>query len=137
MPKIYSYKKITDAWTTNTLVEPDYELSETEERITELCTVDSLTYVSVPDSVQLPTQPDCIDLQEVVITDDFKAQIKAASPHVRLINQRVEVMIRERYSTGDEFKMLRLAPSDESAVYNDYVEECRAWGKGEKAKIGL
>jgi len=137
MARIYSYQKIIDEYTTYTIVEPDYELLETEDRITELCTIDGLTYASVPDSMQLPTQPECIDLQEVMVTDELKAKIKAASPHVRLINQRVEAMVRERYSTGDEFKMLRLAPSDESAAYNEYAEECRAWGRGEKTKLGL
>lgn len=137
MARIYSYQKIIDEYTTYTIVEPDYELLETEDKIITLCTIDDITYVSVPDSMQLPTQPECIDLQEVMVTDELKAEIKAASPHVRLINQRVDAMIRERYSIGDEFKMLRLAPSDESTVYNDYIEDCRAWGHDEKAKLGL
>jgi hypothetical protein len=37
----------------------------------------------------------------------------------------------------DEIKLLRIGLSEESIAYNDYVEECRAWGRGEKAKLGL
>ena len=135
MPKILAYKKITTRITTYTLVEPDTQ--DETQRITELCTIDSVTYVSIPDGVVLPDQPECLDITEATLTDELKAAIKVASPHVQLIDQRVSDMIRKQYSVNDEFKMLRLAPSEESALYNDYVEECRAWGRLEKGKLGL
>lgn len=137
MAKILSYRKVTDEYTTYTLREPDY--GEEDDHITELCTINGVTYVSVPDGMELPEQPEQIaeTLQEVELTDDLRKQIKKASPHIRLINQRVVEMIRDRYSVDDELKMLRLAPSDESTAYNDYVEECRAWGRQEKEKLGL
>ena len=50
MPIIYKYQKISDAYTTYLLAEPDYELLGLEDRITELCTIDGVTYVSVPDA---------------------------------------------------------------------------------------
>ena len=137
MTKIYKYQKVQDAYTTHCLVEPDYNLLETEDRITELCTIDGITYVSVPDSITLPEQPEQITVEEVVLTDKLKEAIKAESPHVQLINERVVVRIREIYSPNDEIKMIRLSPSEESTAYNDYVEECRAWGRGEKEKLGL
>ena len=34
-------------------------------------------------------------------------------------------------------KMLRVGPTPETEAYNDYVEACRAWGRAEKAKLGL
>ncbi len=43
--------------------------------------------------------------------------------------------IRTKYSAEDEIKLLRLAPSDETTEWNNYVEECRAWGKEQKAAI--
>ena len=49
------------------------------------------------------------------------------------INQMVVEMIRERYSVDDELGILRTAPSEEATQYNAWVEECRAWGRGEKA----
>ena len=137
MVKIYKYQKITDNYTTYCLVEPDYNLLETEDRITELCTIDGITYVSVPDSITLPEQPEQITVEEVVLTDELKAAIKSESPHVQLINERVVAKIREIYSLNDEIKMIRLSPSEESTAYNDYVEECRDWGRAAKANLGL
>ncbi len=137
MAKIYKYQKVQDAYTTYCLVEPDYNLLETEDRITELCTIDGITYVSVPDSIILPAQPEQITVEEVVLTDELKAAIKSASPHVQLINDRVVSKIREVYSLNDEIKMIRLSPSEESTAYNEYVESCRDWGRVAKANLGL
>ena len=137
MTKIYKYQKVQDAYTTHCLVEPDYNLLETEDRITELCTIDGITYVSVPDSIILPAQPEQITVEEVELTDELKESIKSASPHVQLINDRVVSKIREVYSLNDEIKMIRLSPSEESAAYNEYVESCREWGRVAKANLGL
>ena len=137
MTKIYKYQKIVDDYTTHCLVEPDYNLLEAEDRITELCTIDGITYVSVPDSITLPEQPEQITVEEVELTEELKESIKSASPHVQLINERVVAKIRERYSLNDEIKLLRIGLSEESTAYNDYVEECRAWGRAAKARLGL
>ena len=137
MTKIYKYQKVQDAFTTYCLVEPDYNLLETENRITELCTIDGVTYVSVPDGITLPAQPEQITVEEVTITDELKAAIRVASPHVQLIDERVVMTIRERYSVNDEIKLLRLGASDDFTAYNDYVETCRAWGTAAKARLGV
>ena len=137
MTKIYKYQKVTDEYTTYCLVEPDYNLLETEDRITELCTIDGVTYVSVPDSITLPEQPEQITVEEVELTDELKESIKSASPHVQLINDRVVSKIREVYSLNDEIKMIRLSPSAESTAYDEYVEACRDWGRVAKANLGL
>jgi len=50
MPKVYTYRKIIDKFTTNTLFEPHSD-DEDSARITELCAVDGLTYVFVPDGI--------------------------------------------------------------------------------------
>ena len=68
---------------------------------------------------------------------EIKTQIKAVCPAVATINTQVVVRIREKYSVDDEIKMLRLAPSQETTEWNDYVEDCRQWGRAEKAKLGL
>ena len=52
------------------------------------------------------------------------------------INRRVVELIRTRYSLEDEIGLLRTGPSDEAAAYDAWVEECRAWGRGEKEKLG-
>ena len=137
MTKIYKYQKVQDAFTTYCLVEPDYNLLETENRITELCTIDGVTYISVPDGITLPEQPEQITVEEVALTDELKAAIRAASPHVQLIDERVVMKIREKYSVNDEIKLIRLGASDDFTAYNDYVETCRAWGAAAKARLGV
>jgi len=110
-------------------------------RITELCVLDGWTYVSVPEAIALPPQPDNIaaTLALVDLTDDpdLKEAILSASPNCQSIRGRVVDKIRERYSINDEIKMLRIGPSPETEAYNDYVEACRAWGRSEKEKLGL
>ena len=137
MPVIYKYQKISDAYTTYILAEPDYELLGLEDRITELCTIDGVTYVSVPDSITLPEQPEQITVEEVALTDELKAAIRLASPHVQLIDERVVMKIREKYSVNDEIKLIRLGASDDFTAYNDYIETCRAWGAAAKARLGV
>lgn len=134
MAKLYKYRKITDSITTYSLVEPDYG-REGEERITELCTIEGDTFVSVPDGITLSPQPEQIKVEAVELTEELDAAIRAASPHVALINERVVERIRERYSVNDEIKMLRIGPSPETEAYNDHVERCRAWGRGEKERL--
>ena len=137
MPTIYKYLKISDAYTTYLLAEPDYELLGLEDRITELCTIDGVTYISVPDGITLPEQPEQITVEEVALTDELKAAIRLASPHVQLIDERVVMKIREKYSVNDEIKLLRLGASDDFTAYNDYIETCRAWGAAAKARLGV
>jgi hypothetical protein len=139
MPKIFRYLKSTDKFTTHTFVEPDY--SENEERITELCTIDGLTYISIPDSVKTSKQPKNVEetLEEVVLSDEVKDKIKKASPHIQLIYQRVRDKIAEKYSVTDELKALRERDKDviKFNEYNSYVEECCAWGNAKKVKLGI
>lgn len=58
------------------------------------------------------------------------------------IDRQVVAKIRERYpDENEEFKMLRLGilnpQNEEFIAYNQYVEECRAWGREQKQKYGL
>lgn len=98
-----------------------------------------MTYVAVPDDAELPAQAEQIagSVAAVTLDDDLRSAIKAASPHCRLINERVGEMIRARYSPEDEIKCLRIAPSAETLAWNDYVESCRTWGKEQRAALGL
>ena len=137
MPKIMSYKKIVDQHTVHTLFEPDYQNSS--ERITELCNIDGLTYVAIPDGVKLPNQPAQIQqsLVEIKLTPELRRQIKSKSEHVSLIRKRVVEHIREKYSINDELKMLRIAPTLKSSEFFDYCEQCVIWGREAKARLGL
>lgn len=137
MAKIYRYRKVTDEFTTHFLRGPDSTAAKEGDQIAELCTIDGITYVSVPDTVVLPEQPKEISVEEVVLTEELGVAIKAASPHVALVNARVVAKIREKYSVDDEFKMIRIGPSIETEAYNDHVEACRAWGRTEKTRLGM
>ncbi len=125
---IYKYKKVRDEYTTHTLREPE------EGRIIELCTLDGWTYVSA--SGELPEQSEIIaeTLAVVELTPELKAAIVGASPNCQTIKAKVVEKIRERYSLDDELKALRLG-GEEFDAYNDYVEECREWGRGRMGKL--
>lgn len=140
MPSIVSYRKHISPEITRTLRLP--EDPETGQVVgTELATLaDGLTYVSLPDGAVLPiAQPSEISasIAPVVLTAALRDAIKRASPHVRLINQRIRDRIAEQYSVYDEIQMLRTAPSAEAVAYNAHVEACRDWGRAERAALGL
>lgn len=134
-----AYRRVVDAVTTHYLRLP--EAAQGQPSGQELCTLaDGRTVVALFDGHALPIeQPAAISasIETLKLTDALRAEIKAASPHVRLINQRVQSAIAERYSTADEIKLIRTSPSPEALAYSAYVEECRAWGRIEKAKLGL
>jgi hypothetical protein len=140
MAKIYRYRKESDDYTTYNAQGSD---------VVELCTLeDGYTYISGPDD--LPPQPNQITVEPVTITPELREQIKASSPHCRLINQRMQEQIRAKYSAEDEMYLTRIAvgvlqgayvfepgESDLVTEYQTFVEDVRAWGRVERAKIGL
>lgn len=140
MPTIVAYQKYIDTEITRELRLPVD--GQHQSLGTELATLsDGATYVCLPGGATLPAdQPAEIAasiVNGVTLTAAQIADIKAASPHVRLINQRVAAMIAAEYSMADEIKLLRTAPSPEFEAYNAHAESCRAWGRVEKAKLGL
>ena len=135
MTYIVSYQKFIDSDRT---VEIRLPGGENNQRIgTELATIGGVTYVSLPEGAVLPAQPEEITVTPIVLTPELKASISDASPHVRLIRQLVAEKIAERYSMGDEIKLIRTAPSAEFEAYNAYAEDCRAWGREQKSALGL
>jgi hypothetical protein len=117
---------------------------------TELATIDGTTYVHVPDSAVLPEQPIEIDVAPVSLTADLAEAIKAASPHVRLVNERIKAKIRERYDAEDEMYFARVSigaitgqytmepgEAEKVTAYGAYVEEVRQWGRNQRAGFGL
>jgi hypothetical protein len=129
MPRIYSYRKFTDQYTTYTAVDK----GEEDKRITELCTINGDTYISVPDDLTLPEQPKQIKLEPVVITEELKEQIEDQSPHIQLIKKRIRERIAKEYSIEDELKIIRNKINgidvDKYTKYNSYVESCIADGE--------
>lgn len=136
MTYIVSYQKHFNALTTKTIALPENPDGHGYVG-TELATIDGTTYVALPDSAVLPEQPAEITVSLVDLTPELKVVISEASPHVRLIRERVAEKIAARYSVTDEIKLLRTAPSAEFEAYNAYAEDCRAWGREKKAALGL
>lgn len=155
MTSIIAYRKATDAWTTYTLALPDNQADPAggeDLRCTELCTLDGVTYVAVPDGVTLPEQPAQIadTVQAIALTPELREQIKNASPHCAFIAERMQDQIRARYSIEDEMYFARIGvgvalgkytfePGEEVALteYGAHVEGVRQWGRAERAKLGL
>ena len=145
---IYAYTKVSTPYTTIQMALP-YEM-DSENQCTELCTLEGVTYVSVPDSVTLPDQPAELTITEATITPELRDAIKAESPHCRLITERMEMRISSKYSLSDEQYFARIgvgaalgaytfAPGeqDEVLAFGAYVEAARQWGRDERAKLGL
>ena len=135
MPKIFSYTKQSDQYTTFLMELPRDQ--DGQSIGTELCTINGVTYVSIPDSAVLPAQRSEVACQLEALTPELAQQIKLESQHVQLINARVAEKIASHYTLADEIKLLRTAPSPEFELYNAHAEACRQWGRDEKAKLGL
>lgn len=141
MPTIVSYQKFISKDITRLLRLP--EDANHQQLGTELATLaDGLTYVCLPVGAALPVnQPVEISasiVNPVTLTLAQIAEIKAKSPHVRLINQRVTEQISAKYSQTDEIGFCRTGALDPNfAAYNAHAESCRAWGAAQKAALGL
>lgn len=128
-----------------------YQLNAPEGS-TELCTIDGVTYVSVPDD-DLPEQAAQISasiVNPVTLTTELREAIKAASPHCALIHERMEAKIRDKYSLSDEQYFSRIASGAALGLYTfetgeaeaiqafgAYVESVRQWGREQRALLGL
>lgn len=146
MPYIVSYRKASDAYTTYQLALPD------DAAAVELCTLAGVTYVSVPDAVALPPQPEQIAASVATVTPDpaLREAIKQASPHCQLIDERVREMVRQQYPLEDELKYARIGvgaamgmysptPDEIQAmtVFGEHAESARQWGREQRAALGL
>lgn len=141
MPLIFSYAKQHTKYTVIEMFLPDGS--------NELCTIDGVTYVSVPDG-PLPDQPAELTVTPVILTPELKEQIKAASPHCQLIHERMEQKIRSKYSLSDEQYFARIGVGVALGLYEfqageqaellefgEFVEAARQWGRDERASLGL
>lgn len=143
MPAIYRYRQVSDDYAT---------YRPLGDGLIELCTLpDGYTYISIPDDAKLADeQPKQVKLEEFSLTDELKEQIKAASPLVQLIYQRIEDKIHEKFDEQDELFFSRIGVAvalgryqiteselQEIDDYQSYAEACREWGRLERAKLGL
>lgn len=86
----------------------------------------------------------------VTLDPVLREQIKAASPHCKLIAQRMVEQIRAAYSIDDEMYFARIGvgaatgtyqPSSDElqamTVFGEFVESVRQWGRQQRAELGL
>ncbi len=130
---------------------PDSQGIDDQVHCTELVTLpDGFTYVAVPDGVTLPQQPTEITVEPVTLTPELREQIKAASPHVAFIAERMIQKIRAVYSIDDEMFFARIGVGAATGMYmpsagemagmqtfGEFVEGVRQWGRAERALLGL
>lgn len=152
MPTLIAYRKHVTLEVTRELLLP--EDPQTRQRLgTELATIDGVTYVSLPDGATLPlNQPEEIvaSIETVTLTPTLREAIKTASPHCRLIAANVIEKIRAAYTLDDEMYFARIGvgasiglytPTEDEmhklTVFGEFVEDCRAWGRQQKAALGL
>lgn len=145
---IVRYRKVYDQYTVHQMLLPE---ATSESSCTELATLpDGYTYVAVPEPLTIPEQTPEIQVEVVALTSELRQVLKAASTHCELIASRVEQKIREKYSLNDEQYFSRIAsgaalnlysfePGEQEALiaFGSYVENCRQWGRQERAKLGL
>lgn len=149
-----AYRRVIDAVTTHSLRLPEAEQGQQAGQ--ELATLpDGRTIVALFDGYTLPAEQPAeiaasIEVLPSPLPEVLKAQIKAASPHVALIAQRMIAMIRASYSLDDEMYFARIGvgaangmytpTSDELqelTVFGEFVESVRQLGRAERAKLGL
>ncbi len=154
MTSLIAYRQLVDSVTTHTLRLPSANQGQPTGQ--ELCTLpDGRTVVALPDGVTLPaSQPAAIaatiEVLPTPLPDALREQIKAASPHVRLIAQRMIDTIRARYSIDDEMYFARIGVGaatgmytpnagelQEMTAFGEFCEGVRQWGRAERAKLGL
>lgn len=143
------YQKASDAYTEYTLRGPH---DPDAPQLTELATLDGLTYVSVPDGVELPEQFEQIaaSVAPAELTPELRKAIIDASPQAQLINQRMIERIRAEYSPDDEAYLNRITVGmmaglytmqpgemEEVQAFGAFVEEVRQWGREQRALLGL
>jgi len=136
MPTLIAYAKYIDPLVTRELILPRDGSGQPLGQ--EIATIAGTTYVSLPDGAVLPGgQPAEIAASIQTVTPDaaLREAVLAASPLAQVIEHMVAAKIGERYSTGDELKLLRNARSAEYEAYHAYAEECRAWGRDQKAAL--
>ena len=99
-----------------------------------------IEYHGLPDSVDpeevLSLQHEECEVEEVSFAD--MEEILKGSRLYKEINAQVEQRIREKYSIGDEFSILKVdKTSPEYIAYQQVVDECRQAGIAQKIALGL
>jgi hypothetical protein len=154
MTSLIAYRKHIDAIHTCEITLPSGDGQDRGGQ--ELCTLpDGRTVVALFDGHELPknqheTIRASIEVLPTPLPDDLRAEIRQASPHMRLIATRLIERIRAKYTQDDEQFLTRIAcgqalgtytmTAAEQAMIADYqatAEAARAWARAEREKLGV
>lgn len=144
---MYKYRRIITTGPNGTVL--TFRAAD-DSAATEIAALDGWHYVHVPDGEVIPEQPGEIEWTAVTVTDDLRAQLRAASRHDALIRREIQRRIRAVYSVDDEQYFSRIGvgaalgayqfqPGEQEALlaFGAFIEGLRDWGRAERAKIGL
>lgn len=143
---IYSYTKFrVDGVNGYTIQHSNTENND----IVELCTIDDVTFIYIPDSIELPLQPEEIQLVDVTLTVDLSI-LREHSPIEKMIQMETQMKIRSKYSLEDELYFSRISIGQLSGLYTmtaseqqqvaefgAFVEQCRSEANLKRASVGL
>jgi hypothetical protein len=154
MHSFVAYRKAVNSITTHYLALP--EAAQGEQAAQELATLpDGRTIVVLFDGYTLPAnQPADIaaSIEQLgsPLSPELREQVMAASPAVRLTYDRTQALLRSKYSVDDEAYFARIGvgvalgaytfepgEQEELLAFGSFVESARAWGRAERAKLGL
>ena len=154
MTSLIAYRQLVTTQHTHSLRLPD--AAQGQPGAQELCTLpDGRTVVVLFDGATLPSNQPAeiaasIETLPTPLPSLLREQIKAASPVVRLIGQRMTDQIRASYTQDDENYFARIGvgaamgmytPSADElqamTAFGEFVEATRQWGRDERAKLGL
>lgn len=130
---LYKYNKVTDQYTTYELRQPDYIANPDIVRYQELVTINSTTYVLIPDVNTLLSQHSNVT-KTLDLVVDIPENLITESPFLQLTQARLAGDVDTvRYSAEDASLLmsvddLNLFQSDELV---NHITECRAWDEKE------
>jgi hypothetical protein len=149
MSNIYQFTKIITKGADGTVI-GFKQNTDAEKQPLELCTIDGVTYLSVPSDYSLTEQDSKIGFEKTVLTDELKEAIKSNSRACELISLEVQKKIREKYTLEDEQYFSRIGvgvalgaytflPGEKEALlgFGVHVEDCRQYGKSKRTELGL
>lgn len=143
--QIYQYTKITEPGPNGRSL-----VARLPEGAIELCTLDNVTYVSIPEGLAIPEQHPEITLTPVIVDYGLRERIKASSRACQLIAEEMQQRIRAQYSVEDEQYFARIGvgaalgaytfqPGEQEVLlgFGAFVEEVRQWGRERREELGL
>lgn len=154
MSKIYKYEKKTDQYTTYTLLTDDND----EERAVELGTINGITYVLVPETRVLPSQPkqifdsivyvgDGYDEQKLIYNFNITRNQSTESRNiliVTILNKDLNDYIYSHYDTGTQqtFQAIYVNPKTSeitktnlAGVFDWILDKCLVYYYTKKTEI--